>query len=189
MFIRIALLLVTTLLVIHPKTAFSQQPPQVPAPSSAPIPGTNAKVDSYSLAALKVGMSEQEISRVLPQLTMKDRGPVRQAGGFVQIPELGNNLQPETQGKAILELTVLENRLVNISVRWLPVTFDAMFTSLQRELGDPANVETTQNVTQTGEKFTNTVALWVGEHTVIRYFQHFDNIKQSRILIMERPQK
>lgn len=189
MFIRIASMLTVALLGIHTEVAFSQQSPQVPAPSNTSISGTNAKVDSYSLATFKIGMSEEEISRVMPQLSMKERGPVRQAGGFVQIPELGDNLQPETQGKAILELTVLENRLVNVSVRWLPISFDTMLTSLQRELGEPSSVETTQNVTQTGEKFSNTIALWVGDRTVIRYFQHFDHIKQSRLLIMDSPQK
>lgn len=189
MFLRIATLLTAAVLGLHTEAAFSQSAPQDAAPSGTRTSEDNVKVDSYSLAFLKIGMSEQEIARVLPQLTIKDRGPIRQGGAFVQVPELGDDLQPETQGQAILELTVLDNRLVNISVRWLPISFETMLSSLLRELGEPNSVETTQNVTRGGESFSDTIALWIGERTVIRYFQHFENIKQSRLLIMERPQK
>ncbi|WP_342117548.1 hypothetical protein [Pseudoduganella sp. OTU4001] len=176
-------------LASHAVCALSQERPQAPAIASTGIVGMSPKVDAYSLAGLRIGMSEQDASLMFPQLTFKDRGPIRQAGGFVRIPELGNDLLPEAKGEAILELTVLEGRLVNISVRWLPIAFDAMFASLRRELGEPVSAESTQNMAQSGERFTNTVALWVGERAVVRYFQRFENIKQSRLLVMERPAK
>lgn len=185
---KIATLTGTAVLLIGNHSAVLPQTPST-VQAVAPEVGVNAKVDAFSIAELKIGMTEQEVVSVYPDLVFKDRGPIRQAGKFAKISEVSNDLLPEANGQAILELNVLEGRLVNISVRWLPASFDLMLLKLRDALGTPANEEKTQHSTQAGERFTNTVALWVGERTVVRYFQHFENIKQSRILLMERTEK
>lgn len=145
-------------------------------------------VDAYSFVGLKIGMTEQEVSNVLPRLSFKDRGPIRQASGFVPMSEL-NGALVEREGEAILDLTIVANRLVNISVRWLPSAFEAMLPKLEKQLGPPLSAETSRNVTRAGDAFTNTIAIWSDERTTVQYFQRFENIKQSRLLLMERPKK
>ena len=168
--------------------AISQESSSASA-TAAQVNAEALSVDTFSFSGLRIGMSEQEVSSLFPKLAFKDRGPVRQGGAFVLKSDLTGDPLVEKEGDAILVLTLLQDRLVNISVRWLPKSFELMLPKLHKDLGTPLDVQNSQHVTEGGQAFNNTIATWTGSRTTIRYFQHFENIKQSRLLVMERPPK
>ena len=180
-------IVMSILFACYAAAAHPEERPNAVGAQSATV-AEETVVDAYSFIGLKIGMTEQEVSNALPRLSFKDRGPIRQAGGFVPMSDF-NGALAEREGEAIVDLTVVANRLVNISVRWLPSAFDTLLPKLEKELGTPLSAETTKNVTRAGDAFTNTIAIWSGEKTTVQYFQHFENIKQSRLLLMERPKQ
>lgn len=150
-------------------------------------PAASKPTDTSSFYGLKIGMSEKEIQKLFPKLSFSARGPVRQSSELFHFSEMPTDLYFDKNENAIIDLTLLEDRLVNISVRWLPTSSDSMLLKLEKALGAPFLSRKDKLKTSGGEEFTSATVTWTGDKVSVFYYQHYENIKQSRILFSEKP--
>ena len=184
---KIVLVFLAALLAAFTTKVISQDTTVSTAPSPSTISST--VLDESSCYGLKIGMSEQEIHKLYPRFEFTDRGPIRRSSEQLFFKDASVDIYFEKNQNAIIDLTLIRDHLVNISVRWLPASFEIMQSKLERAYGNPLFVEKNNFTTSGGEKFTNAVATWTGNKVTLVHYPHYENIAQSRLLFMDKPEQ
>jgi len=182
---RIKALFILAALMAISTTVLSQESTNSPNPlsSSTASPST---LDDSSFYGLKIGMSEQDILKLYPKFQFRERGPLRRSSEQLFFRDVSADLYFDKDQNAIIDLALIGDRLVNISVIWQPTSFEVMQSKLERVFGSPLFVDKKSYTTNGGERFTNAVATWTGNKVTLVHYPHYENIAQSRLLFLDK---